>query len=138
MRKISGGYARAGQLTLMVFFTPFAFSLSYIILTENFTVGGVLFLFFFISIIAFFLWKVFSYADIYLSDDSLVIKKIFSTKKKNIAEIKEVDKALMPFTYYLIFEDKLKIYFTSNASDILKQFFSIDSNKGLNTLKSKF
>jgi hypothetical protein len=131
--KISGGSARAAQLMSILFSTPVIFLLFF---KMDFSVNGVIFLFFILAIIVLFLYESFSYADIYKSDDSLVIKKIFNTKIRKISEVKEIDRALVPFSFYIKFENKYKVYFSSELRDIPKQFLSSDPDKVLNALKS--
>lgn len=135
--KISGGSARLAQVMLLLFCMPYIFFLSYLTITQDITLSGIAFLLAFIFVITLVLIKVFSYADIYLSNDLLVIKKIFSAKSKYITEIKEVDKSLVPFTYYIKFEDKLKVFFFSNTSDLFKQLVSFDPDKGLKIIRTK-
>jgi hypothetical protein len=137
MKKISGGYAKAGQLALLLFFTPLVLLLSYVVITKNFTLNGLVFLLFVLFIIGLILYISFSYADIYVSDDFIIIKKLFSVKKKSITEIQEIDKGIIPLAYFIKFNNNLKVLFTLQSSEIFEQFLSSDSNKGLNILKSK-
>jgi hypothetical protein len=83
-----------------------------------------------------FLYIGLSYGDLYLTDDYLIIKKIFTYKKVDLSEIVEIERALIPFTYYLKFKNSKTIYFTSKLSDIPRLFFSMDPDKGLKELKS--
>ena len=136
-KKISGGYARVAQVMLISFFMPFISFLAYTILTKNLTLEGVLFLFIFCALIALIIRHGFSYADIYVSDDSLIIKKIFITKSRYIKEIKEIDKALIPFTYYIRFDDNFKVSFFSETTDIFKQLVGSDTDRGLEITKTK-
>lgn len=135
--KISGGSARLAQIMLLLFFIPFIFFLSYLILTKNFTLEGVVVLFVFIAVISLILRNVFSYADIYIFQDHLIVKKLFSTKNRSILEIKYIDKALFPFTFFLKFEDNSKVFFFSETSDLLKQLMSSDPDKGLKIIRDK-
>lgn len=135
MEKISGGSAKAGQLMQLFFFAPFTVLLLYITIL-NFSIGILFFLFFCIGIIALIFYNGYDYADLYLCDDFLIIKKIFITKKIHINDIIEINRALLPFTYYIRFNNNYMVYFTSKYSDIPKLFLSLDSEKGLNRIKS--
>lgn len=135
MEKISGGSARGGQLMQLIFFTPFTLILLYINIV-NFSVGLLGSSFIFIGIMTIFFYQGYSYSDLYLCEDYLISKKIFRTKKSHLNDILEINRALIPFTYYIKFKDNYTVYFTSKFRDIPKLFFSLDSEKGLNMIKS--
>lgn len=133
--KISGGSARALQLLLVVFFSPIIYVLLFLVLPRNLTVTGVFSIFFFFALIAIFLYISFSYGDIYKAGKYLIIKKIFVIKKKEISEIKEIDRAIVPFSYFIEFKDKYKVYFSSDLKSVPNQFFSNDPDKWLKAFK---
>jgi hypothetical protein len=133
--KLSGGYARAGQLMLILFFTPVTLLLFYLIFTKNASVNGLLFLIFFLSITTLILYIGFSYADLFVSEDYLIIKKIFNKKRMHLSEIHEIDRGLIPFSYYIKFKDNSRVKFTSKYTDFPKLFFSMDPDKGLKKIK---
>jgi len=133
--KLSGGYARAGQLMLILFFTPVTLLLFYLIFTKNVSVNGLLFLIFFLSITTLILYIGFSYADLFVSEDYLIIKKIFNKKRMHLSEIQDIDRGLIPFSYYIKFKDNSKVKFTSKYTDVPKLFFSMDPDKGLKKIK---
>ncbi len=137
MKKISGGYAKAGQLAFLLFFTLIVLLLSYVVITKNFTLSGLVFLLFVLFITGLILYISFSYADIYVSDDFIIIKKLFSVKKKSITEIQEIDKGIIPLAYFIKFNGNLTVLFTLKSSEVFEQLLSSDLNEGLNILKSK-
>jgi len=134
--KLSGGSARAGQLMLILFFTPITLFLSYVIFTKNVSVNGLLFLIFFLSIATLILYTGFSYADLFVSEDYLIIKKIFNNKRMHLSEIQNIDRGLIPFSYYIKFKDNSRVKFTSKYTDVPKLFFSMDPDKGLKKIKN--
>ena len=133
--KLSGGYARAVQLMLILFFTPVTLLLFYLIFTKNVSVNGLLFLIFFLSITTLILYIGFSYADLFVSEDYLIIKKIFNKKRMHLSEIQDIDRGLIPFSYYIKFKDNSKVKFTSKYTDVPKLFLSMDPDKGLKKIK---
>lgn len=135
INKISGGSARAGQLMQLLFFVPFSLILLYLTLV-NFSFGIFLFFTFCSAIMSLVLYIGLSYRDLYLTGDYLIIKKIFTSQKVNLSEIVEIEKALLPFTYYLKFKNNQTVYFTSKLGDFPRFFFSMDSEKGLKELKA--
>lgn len=133
--KLSEGSARAGQLMLILFFTPILLLVVYLVFVKNFSTNGLLFLLFFLSISTFALYRVFSHADLYVSEENLIIKKIFNTRKMHLSEIQEIDRSLIPFSYHIIFKDKSRVRF-SKYTDVPKLIFSMDPDKGLKEIKS--
>jgi len=133
--KLSGGSARAGQLMLVLIFTPITLLLFYLIFTKNASINGLLFLIFFLCIATLILYLSFSYADLFVSEDYLIIKKIFNNRRIHLSEIKDIDRGLIPFSYYIKFKDNSKVKFTSKYTNIPKLFFSMDPDKGLNKIK---
>ena len=123
MEKISGGFARVGQFVLLAFFIPFISFLSYVIIRKNFGFDGISVLTAFIVLILFITWKAFSYGDIFISNNSLVIKKI--------------DRAMLPNTYYLKLEDASKVFFFSKTSEIFKQLIKSGPNNYLRSLRER-
>ena len=133
--KLSGGSARVGQLMLILFFIPVILWVFYIVFVKNFSTNGLLFLLFFISITTLILYRGFSYADLFLSEDKLIIKKIFKIREVHLSEIQDVDRGLIPFSYNIKFKDNSRVKF-SKYTDVPKSFFSMDPDKGLNEIKS--
>ncbi|QEC53048.1 hypothetical protein EDD80_10410 [Anseongella ginsenosidimutans] len=137
IEKISGGSARLNQLMLLLFFLPFVWLLTYIILAKNFSLAGGAFLLFCIAMCCLIIRNGFSYADLYVSEHCLIIKKLFSIKSKPTAKIKKIDKALLPFTLYVEFEDSTKAFFFSRTSEVFKQLISSDPEKSVKFIKKK-
>ena len=137
MEKISGGFARVGQFVLLAFFIPFISFLSYVIIRKNFGFDGISVLTAFIVLILFITWKAFSYGDIFISNNSLVIKKCFSNKHIPMKEVKEIDRAMLPNTYYLKLEDASKVFFFSKTSEIFKQLIKSGPNNYLRSLRER-
>jgi Ca2+/Na+ antiporter len=135
--KISGGSVLAGQIMLILFFTPLSLWISYIIIAKNTSMKGIVFLIIFLLIAFLIIRLSYLYADIYISEHYLIIKKIFYTKKISLSEIKEIDKALAPLTYFIKFENNNKIYLSIKYSELPSIFFSNDPDKGLKLLKTK-
>jgi len=136
-QKLSGGFARMAQLMLLLFFLPFISFLFYITLIKNFLVEGCVFFMIFIAVIFFIIRHGFSYADLYISSRFLIVKKLFSTRSKSRGELKQIESAFLPFTFYLKFEDSTKVFFFSDNSDLFKQLISSDSDKGVKIIKEK-
>ena len=136
-KKVSGGYPRVAQTMLLLFFVPFTSFLSYIIFSKNFTSEGIVFLSIFLVAIFLVLRFGFSYADIYLSESHMIVKKLFSTKKVGLERIGEINRSFFPFTYY-VKVGKSKTYFLPNATDLSKQLLSFNPTKGLELIKEKF
>jgi hypothetical protein len=134
--KLSGGSARAGQLMLILFFTPVILLVFYLVLVKNFSTNGLLFLLFFLSITILILYIGFSYADLFVSENYLIIKRIFKTKKMHLSDIQNIDRGLIPFSYHIKFKDDSRIKFKSKYTDVPKLFFSMDPDKGLKEIKS--
>lgn len=137
IKKVSGGYPIVAQTMLLLFFVPFTSLLSYIILSKNFTSEGCVFLAVFIVAIFFVLRFGFSYADIYLSEGSVVVKKLFIKRMVKMEEIIEINESFFPFTYYIRLV-KSKVYFLPNATDLSRQLLSFNPTKGLELIREKF
>lgn len=135
--KISGGSARLGQTIILLLFLPIIIAVSYGVLLKNSTTGGLIFLSFLLLVMIIILRNIFSFGDLYLDGKTITIKKLFNKKDKHKNDIVEIDKGLMPFTFYIEFKDSYRVYFLTEAIDILKQVVSSDPDRNLNTLKSK-
>jgi hypothetical protein len=79
----------------------------------------------------------FSYADIYKYNHQIIAKKVFSTIIKSTSEIKSIEEAILPFTFYIIFHDNSKVYFLVEPTNLLRHLTSSDTKKRLRTLKEK-
>lgn len=134
IEKINSGSAQAGQIMCMLFFIPFLFLLLYIVIV-NFSMDLLIFVIILTTIIIFIFKNAFSYADIYIKEGNIIIKKIFFTRSKKLSDIKEIDRAFLPITYSILFKDNFKVYFMARVLDIFKQFFSSDPDKLTNRIK---
>ncbi len=136
-KKVSAGYPKLAQIMLLLFFVPFTLFLSYVIFSKNFTSEGIVFLSIFFVAIFLVLRFAFYYADIYLSESHVIVKKLFITKKVGLERIGEVNESFFPFTYY-IKVGRSKMYFLPNATDLSKQLLSFNHTKGLALIREKF
>ncbi len=138
LEKVSGGYAVMGQAMLLLFLLPITSLLFFVILTKNFSSEGMTFLAF-VMVIAFLMLRLmFSYADIYLSQGIIVMKKLFGVRKSPVSDYKRIEKALLPFTYYIEFENGKKVYFSTLLSEIWETATSSDPDRGLKAIRLKF
>jgi hypothetical protein len=134
---ISIGSARLAQAMFLLFFLPLILCVTYIVISKNFTIEATGFLFIFIALIYLILKQMFSYADIYKYNQQIIAKKVFSTIIKSTSEIKSIEEAILPFTFYIIFQDNSKVYFLVEPTNLLRHLTSSDTKKGLRTLKEK-
>lgn len=139
-RKISGSSAVLSQLLLVLFFTPLIIMLFYLVFYKHFTVEGLIFLVFILSVLLIFVWKKFKYADIYIEGEKVIIKKLFKNNKKDINALKKIDESILPFSFILKFDDGSYYKFTLNHSDIIRNIKgrAKASNEILNQLKKEF
>lgn len=135
-KKVSGGYPRVAQIMLLLFFVPFTMFLTYIIFSKNLTVEGGVLLVIFLAAISLVLKFGFSYADVYLSENHVIIKKLFTTRKIYLEKISEISESFFPFTYYIKVGES-KVYFLPNFTDLSKQLLSFNPAKGLQLIKEK-
>ncbi|RNI21917.1 hypothetical protein [Rufibacter latericius] len=136
--KISSGFAVLAHAMVLLFFIPLCLFLLYIIITKNLSLEGIGFLsaFFIPSILI--VRYAFSYADLYLEGNTLIVKKLFGVKVKPIAEYKTVEEAIMPLKYCLKFQDGSKAYFALTSSSKFRHILSLDPDKALLELRLKF
>jgi hypothetical protein len=71
------------------------------------------------------------YSDVYLSGDSIVIKKIIGTKRRPISDFKALDATILPFACYIEFQDGKRVYFSLTPSEIVKNITGSDIIKNL-------
>ncbi len=81
--------------------------------------------------------RLLSFADVYISSDQIVYKRVTGVKRRPLSEIRSVDEGILPFNYYLEFIDDKKVYFQLKPSDMLKRFSDSGSNNILNSLKQR-
>lgn len=132
-----GGFARVGQLMLLLFFVPFNLFLIYVV-GKNFSLDGLIFASIIASVSILIVRNGFSYGDVYLTEHSITIKKLFTNQKKQLSQFNKIQKALCPFTYYIEFEDKEKVYFIVSLKNMGKEAISLDPDIILKELRQKF
>ena len=136
-KRISGGSARLGQLMLLLFFSPFTILLIYLMLAKNLSSEGIIFTGLLLAPIILIVYNSFRFGDIYLLDETLIIRKLFTTEKKPIAKIVNIETTLFPFAFHLKFDDMYKVMFFSKTADIFKQIISNKPSTLKEELKSK-
>jgi len=134
---ISIGSARLAQAMFLLFFLPFILFITYIVLSKNFTIEGVGILVIFIAPSYLILKHTFSYADIYKYNHQIIAKKVFRTTIRSTSEIKNIEEAILPFTFYIIFNDNSKVYFLVEPTNLVRHLTTSDTQIGLRTLKEK-
>ncbi|WP_299821621.1 hypothetical protein [uncultured Pontibacter sp.] len=135
--KISGGFAVVGHALVLLFFVPLCLFLLYII-TKNFSFEGVIFLLAFLVPSILVVRHAYTYADLYLEGNTIIVKKLFSVKAKPIAEYKTVEQAIMPLKYCIKFQDGSKACFALTSSKIFRHIISTDPDRVVKELRLKF
>ncbi len=82
-------------------------------------------------------WRLFSFADVYVSSDQITYKKIIGIKSEPLSAIKSINEGLFSFNYYIEFKDGKKVYFQLKPGDMLKRFTSPNADSVLDSLKKK-
>ncbi|MCX2741578.1 hypothetical protein [Pontibacter anaerobius] len=136
-KNIGGGSAILGQAMLLLFFVPFCLFLLYII-TRNFSIEGVAFVSVILVLSILVVVHAYTYADIYLEGDNIIVKKLFYVKSKPIAAYRTVEQAIMPLKYCIIFQDGSKACFVLSISSIFRHVISSDPNRVLKELRFEF
>jgi len=93
--------------------------------------GGYLNLLLILGAIMLFAMLPLVYSDVYLSSDSIVIKKIIGTKRRPISDFKALNATILPFACYIEFQDGKKVYFSLTPSEIVKNITGSDIIKNL-------
>jgi len=135
--KVNGNSAVFTQTLLLIFFLPVLLLVLYIVITKNPSVEGFGFLSVLIMVNIIVMKIALSFADIYISDDKIIIKKVTGEQTKSKLEVRSIDEAILPFTYYVEF-DKGKFYFQLKPKDILKRVAGQNSEETLAQIKEKF
>ncbi|WP_242928573.1 hypothetical protein [Pontibacter vulgaris] len=136
--KISGGYAVVGQVMVLLVIIPLCVFLLYIIVTKNFSIEGIGFLLTFLVPSILVIRHAYTYADLYLEGDNIIIKKLFSAKAKPITRFKSVEQTIIPLKYCIKFQDGSKVCFALTSSSIFRHIISSDPDKVLKELRLKF
>lgn len=82
-------------------------------------------------------WQLFSFADVYVSSDQIIYKKIIGIKNKPLSFIRSVNEGLLPFNYYIEFMDNKRVYFQLKPGDMLKRFSRHNAASVLDSLKKR-
>ena len=135
LTNISGDYARIFQGMLLLFIIPFCFLYLFITLNNNLNIKELLYGLLIVIISGAIIRYGFLYSDIFLFDDKLIVKKIFSTKKVELDRIEIVEKTILPLTYRICFSNNFKVYFFLKSADIFKSIFNMDSNRVIDEIK---
>jgi len=134
---ISGGSAILGQALMLLFFTPYCLFLLYFIFTKSFSFDAVAFLLLILIASILAVVYAYTYSDLKLEEDNIIIKKLFYVKRKPIADYKTVESALMPLKYCIKFQDGSKTCFMLSSTSIFRHVLSSDPNRILNELRTK-
>jgi hypothetical protein len=110
---ISIGSARMLQVLILMFFVSFISFVTYIILTKNPSLEGLVFIIGCTGLALIFIYQAMSYGDLTISGDRLRVKKIIKSKDYPFTDIKTVDRALLPYTFYIEFKNYKKVYFNN-------------------------
>jgi hypothetical protein len=137
IEKLSGGFIVLVQGLIFAFSIPFALFICYLFTSKNIALDGKCFLAIILIVMLLMIKQVLSYADIYLMEDKLVTKKIIGVKNRPLSQIKSIDEALLPFSYYILFKDDKKVYFQLKPKDMLKRIVNTDSDQILHSLRSR-
>jgi len=77
----------------------------------------------------------FKTADVSIENGVFIIGKLFRTTKISSQQYKKIG-TLLPFGYYLEFEDRKRVYILFGPDEIIKQFTSFKSNDIIEKIKS--
>lgn len=135
--KISGGFAVVGYPLLLLFFVPLCLFLLYVI-TKNLRFEGVIFLLAFLVPSVLVVGHAYTYADLNLEGNNILVKKLFRVEVKSIAEYKTVEQEIMPLKYCIKFQDGSKAWFALKTSSIFRHITSTDPDRVLKELRLKF
>ncbi len=134
--KLNGGFPRVAQLMLPMIFLPFLCLLCLLMVKKPnlssfvFSVPIILFMIFIIK-------RIYSYADLYIENDELIISKLFFSKRIKLIECTDITDTLLPFTFCLKFKSNRKVFFFSKSSEIIRQLKYSDQTSYLNFLKRR-
>lgn len=132
--KLNGWSAVVAQILLIVLFGPMFILVVLSVFGGPLTFEAVVFLLVFLSFSLLVFRFSFRFADIYIENDRIVIRKLFSKVELQNDQISSFGKALLPLTYYIKYNSS-KILFMMDLSDLPKQIFSQDPDKILSQLQ---
>jgi hypothetical protein len=133
--RLSASYAILGQGLLLFIFTPLNVLLWTIVFRSNFSTSTILFALFFAGLSVLIVFLGFKTADVSIENGVLFISKLFWTTKVPSQQYRKIG-TLLPFGYYLEFENGKKVYVLFGPDEIIKQFTSSKPNEFIDEIKS--
>ncbi|MDB4903202.1 MAG: hypothetical protein JWQ63_2483 [Mucilaginibacter sp.] len=134
LKEVSGGASVYVQGFMMFFCIIFITIIILIIPFRLLDFDGVCFVVLLIAAAVLFAVLPLIYSDIYLSGNTLIMKKIIGTKRKPISDFNAIDLTILPFVCYIEFKDGKKVYFSLTPNEIIKNFMGTDVVKPLRVL----
>lgn len=134
--KLNGGFPKIAQILFPLIFAPI-FCFLIILIIKKPVLVSFAFAIPIIVIQSVILKNIFKYADIYIEDNYIIVYKLFSKKKIEISDCIDVKDSLIPFTFYLMFNNNKSVYFFSNYSDLWRQISSSNPNNFILELRER-
>ena len=129
-KSLSDGYARIGQGIILFFFTPINILIWSIVFRSSFSAPALLFAICITALSTLIVFMAFKTADVSIENGVFIIGKLLSSQQyKKIGTV-------LPFGYYLEFEDRKRVYVLFGPDEIIKQFTSSKSNEIVEEIKS--
>ena len=134
-KSLSDSYARIGQGIILFFFTPFNILTWSIVFRSSFRAPALLFAICITALSILIVFMAFKTADVSIENGVFIIGRLFGIKKISAQQYKKIG-TLLPFGYYLEFEDRKRVYVLFGPDEIIKQFTSSKSNEIIEEIKS--
>jgi len=134
-KSLSDSYASIGQGIILFFFTSFNILVWSIVFRSSFSVSALLFAVCITALSILIVFMAFKTADVSIENGVFIIGKLFRTTKISSQQYKKIG-TLLPFGYYLEFEDRKRVYILFGPDEIIKQFTSFKSNDIIEKIKS--
>ena len=134
-KSLSEGCARIGQGIILFFFTPINILIWSIVFRLSFSAPALLFAICITALSTLIVFMAFKTADVSLENGVFIIGKLFWTTKISSQRYKKIG-TVLPFGYYLEFEDRKRVYVLFGPDEIIKQFTSSKSNEIVEEIKS--
>lgn len=135
--QISTGYTVILQGVLSFFTLLILVTIGFLLSNTPLDTGAWVIIFCIIVFISILLWRLFSFADVYISLDHIICKKITGEKRSSLSAIRSLNDSFFPFIYYIEFKNDKKVYFQLKPSDMVKSLFSLDPDSLLECLRKK-
>lgn len=136
--QISTGYTVILQGIIVSFVVLLLIGIGFLLRNTTLDSTAWIVLCFIIAFIAIALWRLLSFADIYVFSEQMIIyKKIIGVRRRPLSEIRSVNEGILPFNYYIEFKDDKKVYFQLKPDDMLKRLISSDADSVLDSLKKR-